>query len=120
MQNRVAVAGGAALTVKGTAGNDNLSYTPTGATAGTVALAGLNAAFNVSNVSAAAGAFTLDALGGTDKAPAMHRPCGLAAMRARRHAGSSPCGHAAVRANHVEGCHCAPDVENPPVASGRF
>jgi hypothetical protein len=59
-------AGGAAATVNGTAGNDNLTYTPTGTSAGTVTLAGLNTVFNFSNLTAAAGGLTVDPLGGTN------------------------------------------------------
>src|SRR5262249_46775578 len=54
--------GNAALTIFGTANNDSLSYTPTGASAGRVADAGLNTAINFTNVSP----FPLDPLGGTN------------------------------------------------------
>jgi hypothetical protein len=50
------------LTVLGTPGDDQIRYTPTGAAAGTLVLAGLNAVFHVSAV----GALSLDPLGGTD------------------------------------------------------
>src|SRR5207248_1389337 len=52
-----------ALTINGTAQPDSLTYTPTGASAGTVRSANLNTVFNFS---AATGTFTLDADGGTD------------------------------------------------------
>ena len=55
-------AAGADFNVLGTAGNDNIGYTPTGADAGTLTLAGLNATFNLSSV----GNLSLDALGGTN------------------------------------------------------
>ncbi len=57
---------GAALTVNGTTGDDDLTYTPSGPSAGSVALAGLNTVVNFSGVSGAPGSFVLDPLGGTD------------------------------------------------------
>jgi hypothetical protein len=57
-------AGGAALTIDGTAGDDNLTYTPTGTGtqgAGTVTDAGLPTTVNFNGVT---GTFTLDPLGG--------------------------------------------------------
>jgi hypothetical protein len=55
--------GGNALTILGTAGPDSLTYTPTGAAAGTLTDAGINTVFNFSTVT---GTFTLDPLGGTN------------------------------------------------------
>ncbi|HWB14006.1 MAG TPA: DUF4214 domain-containing protein [Pirellulales bacterium] len=52
-----------ALTVKGTAGPDNLTYTPTSGSAGTVTLAGSNLTLNASAVT---GTFTIDPAGGSD------------------------------------------------------
>ena len=46
----------------GTAGDDNLSYTPTGTAAGTLTLAGLNATFNLTSV----GTLSLDAGAGVN------------------------------------------------------
>jgi hypothetical protein len=54
--------GGNALTVAGTARNDTITYTPTGASAGTFQNAGLNTVFNFANVG---GAFTVNGGGGT-------------------------------------------------------
>ena len=56
------------VTVNGTAESDNLTYTPTGALAGTVTNSGSNLTVNVSNVSntagvATPGAFTIDPVG---------------------------------------------------------
>ena len=51
------------VTIDGTAEADSITYTPTGALAGTVTNSGLNLAVNISNVSAAAGAFTIDPVG---------------------------------------------------------
>ncbi len=59
-------ANGQTLKINGTAQPDAISYTPTDTHAGTVARTGSNLVFNFSNVSAAAGAFTIDSLGGTD------------------------------------------------------
>jgi hypothetical protein len=59
----VNVVANADVFVDGTADDDDLSYTPTGAAAGTLVLAGLNAVFNVS----AADSLTLDPLGGADR-----------------------------------------------------
>ena len=52
-------ANGNTLTGVGTSGNDVITYTPTGAAAGSFQNAGLNTVFNFTNLSAAAGAFTL-------------------------------------------------------------
>ena len=60
-------AGGNTVTVNGTAQNDSLTYSPTGATAGTLQNAGLNTVFNFSGVSAAAGAFAVNGNGGSDQ-----------------------------------------------------
>jgi Ca2+-binding RTX toxin-like protein len=54
-------ANAAGLTVDGTAGADSLTYTPTGAAAGTIAAAGLGTTLDFTSVG---GTFTLDALGG--------------------------------------------------------
>ncbi len=59
-------AAGGALTVNGTTGDDDLTYTPSGPSAGSVALAGLNTVVNFSNVNTAPGSFVLDPLGGAD------------------------------------------------------
>ncbi|TPW07522.1 MAG: Hemolysin-type calcium-binding region domain protein, partial [Acidimicrobiaceae bacterium] len=60
----LAGAGGAAtLTINASTGDDQLAYTPTGASAGTVTRAGQNV---VTNFSGIAGTFTLDALAGSD------------------------------------------------------
>jgi hypothetical protein len=59
-------AGGAKVTVVGTANPDSISVTPTGAAAATLTSAGLNTTFNFSNVSPAAGGFTIDPLGGSN------------------------------------------------------
>jgi Ca2+-binding RTX toxin-like protein len=56
-------AGGAALTIQGTANADTMRYTPTGVAAGIVTLDGLNQVTNFTN---AGGTFTLDPLGGSD------------------------------------------------------
>ena len=56
-------ASGNAVTVTGTSQPEAFSYTPTGATAGTITSAGLNTVFNASNV---AGALTLNGSGGVD------------------------------------------------------
>ena len=55
------------LTVVGTAGNDNISYTPSGAAAGTFQNAGLNTVFNFTNVTGLANPFTINGNGGTDQ-----------------------------------------------------
>ncbi|HEX3151629.1 MAG TPA: hypothetical protein VHR66_26380 [Gemmataceae bacterium] len=54
---------GSGLLMNGTAAPDTLTYTPTGASAGTVAAAGINTTFNFSNV---LGDCTLDPLGGSN------------------------------------------------------
>src|SRR5262249_8226525 len=64
-------AGGAAMTVNGTAGNDALSVTPTGTAAATVALTSSNPSIgatpvvNASNIGVAV-TLTVDGVGGTD------------------------------------------------------
>jgi hypothetical protein len=56
-------AGGAALTLNGTSGPDTIAYTPTGAAAGTVKVAGFNLVTNFTNVGST---FTIDAGAGAD------------------------------------------------------
>jgi hypothetical protein len=60
--NETSSGGGSTLTVNGTAGSDNITYTPTGATAGTVTLAGKPTV----NFTGVGGAFTIDAGAGAD------------------------------------------------------
>ena len=60
----LAGAGGAPLTINATSGDDQLTYIPTGASAGTVTLAGQNVVTNFSGIN---GAFQLDALTGSDQ-----------------------------------------------------
>jgi hypothetical protein len=52
------------LTVMGTAEDDNITYTPTGANAGTFQNAGLNTVFNFTNVTGPANPFSIDGGGG--------------------------------------------------------
>ncbi len=57
-------AGGFALTAIGTAEDDNITYTPTGAAAGTFQDAGLSTVFNFTNVTGSASPFTIEGGGG--------------------------------------------------------
>lgn len=61
--NLAGTGGAASLTINGTAGNDDLTYTPTGTAAGTLVRAGQNLETNFSGI---AGAFNLNGAGGTD------------------------------------------------------
>src|SRR6185369_2207613 len=55
--NETSSGAGSTLTINGTSGQDNLAYTPTGATAGTVTLTGANPIVNFTGVGST---FTLD------------------------------------------------------------
>ena len=57
-------AGGFALTAIGTAEDDDITYTPTGAAAGTFQDAGLSTVFNFTNVTGSASPFTIEGGGG--------------------------------------------------------
>ncbi len=65
--NETSSGAGSKLTINGTSGPDTLTYTPTGANAGTVSLAGAAPVINFTGVSAAAGAFTINGNGGNDQ-----------------------------------------------------
>ena len=56
------------LSVAGSAGNDAITYTPTGAAAGTFQDAGLNTLFNFSGATGAAAGFTVTGAAGTSNA----------------------------------------------------
>lgn len=59
-------ANGQKVDVKGTAGDDNLTYTPTSATAGSLSRAGVSQTINLSNVSRSAAGLIIDTLAGSD------------------------------------------------------
>ena len=60
--------GGKVLTANGQAGNDAITYTPTGALAGTFQDAGLSTVFNFSGATGAASGFTVTGAAGTSNA----------------------------------------------------